>query len=444
MKIIDFKNIVGIVEVFGSFSDKEVVLTTDSRSINGQNVFLALKGENFDGFTYLTQALEQGVEVAIYTDAPGRSEQVKSLSENYPNTLFISVNNTQKYLQDSAAWWVRKWQKDFAGKVLGLTGSNGKTTTKELLYAQAEKIFGDKVMCTAGNFNNHIGVPLTIFNIKEEHEFAIVEMGTNHPGEIEVLCNIANPNYGLITNVGAAHLEFLISEEGVLQEKAALYRYINENGGRFFLNKNDPNLNKLETTKNVTNFGEEGENFLESITNSHIQESYNLWNLRAAYFVLSEILPESKELLLENTSKIKLPDNKRSQWIEDNGKVIFLDAYNANPTSMKSALKSFANKYAQQQEKALYVLGDMNELGDLAQQFHEEVSLLMNDLKIENAIFVGRYAHFYADKFAGRCDVFANREELDDAWIKVSNSYQYIFLKASRSLQLESLIDITD
>lgn len=444
MKIIDFKNIAGIVEVIGSFSDKEVVLTTDSRSISNQNVFLALKGENFDGFTYLTQALEQGVETVIYTSAPGRSEQVKVLSENYPNVLFISVNNTLKYLQDSAAWWVRKWQNDFGGKVLGLTGSNGKTTTKELLFAQAEKIFGQKVMCTAGNFNNHIGVPLTIFNIKEDHEFAIVEMGTNHPGEIEVLCNIANPNYGLITNVGAAHLEFLINEEGVLQEKAALYRYINDNGGSFFLNKNDPNLTKLETTKNVTNFGEEGESFLSKIENQNIQESYNLWNLKVAYFVLSHILPESQEVLLKNTSQIKLPDNKRSQWIEENGKVIFLDAYNANPTSMKSALRSFAQKYAEQQDKALYVLGDMNELGDLAQQFHEEVSLLMNELKIENAIFVGRYAHFYAEKFAGRCEIFVSREDLDDAWLKVSNSYQYIFLKASRSLQLESLIDITD
>jgi len=443
VKVIDLKNIPGIVEVNGSYSDKEVVLTTDSRSITGENVFLALKGENFDGFSYLTKALEQGVEVVIYTSEQGRSEIVKSMKGNYPQVLFIAVNDTLKYLQDSASYWVRKWQKNLGGKVLALTGSNGKTTTKELLFTLAEKLLGDKVMCTGGNFNNHIGVPLTIFKIKECHSFAIIEMGTNHPGEIEALCNIANPDFGLITNIGAAHLEFFKDEKGVLLEKGALYRYINANSGRFYLNQADPNLVTLDINEATVTFGREPKEFFPDLTNEFISESYNLWNLKTALFTLSDIFPQDKDELLKSSENIKLPDNKRSQWIKKNGKEIFLDAYNANPTSMMSALRSFSEKYAEQQDNALYVLGDMNELGDLAQKFHEEVAEFMNDLGIENAIFVGRYAHFYGNKFNGRFEVFVKREDLDSKWHNVLNSYQYIFLKASRSLQLESLIDIT-
>lgn len=442
MKIVELKKIPGIIEEFGAYSDKDIILTTDSRSINGENVFLALKGENFDGFTYLTTALEKGVEVVIYTSEAGRDEKVKALSESYPNVLFLGVNNTLKYLQDAASYWVRKWQNDFGGIVFSLTGSNGKTTTKELIYALAKEAFGEKVICTAGNFNNHIGVPLTIFNIKESHQFAIVEMGTNHPGEIEVLCNIANPKFGLITNIGAAHLEFLISLEGVLEEKSALYRYINSHGGMFYINKADPYLSSLKETENSVGFGDTGRELAE-IENINIQETYNLWNLKVASFVVSQIFPEQRELFLNKAPLVRLPDNKRSQWIEKKGKTIFLDAYNANPTSMKSAIQSFAKKYESEMNKCVFVLGDMNELGDKAKEFHENVAELLNQLEISNAIFVGRYAHYYSGKFSGNAKCFEKREDLDALWPEVLNSYQYIFLKASRSLQLESLIDIT-
>ena len=230
MKVNDFKNIQGIIESNGEYSNTEISITTDSRSMTSENVFLALKGENFDGFDYMNPALEKGVEVVIYTHLPERTEIVKSLKERYKDVLFIAVGNTLKYLQDSASWWMREWQKSNGGITIGLTGSNGKTTTKELLFAQAEIILKDKVLCTAGNFNNHIGVPLTVLRIKNKHKLAIIEMGTNHPGEIEVLCNIANPKFGLITNVGAAHLEFFKDESGVLKEKSSLYDYINKHG----------------------------------------------------------------------------------------------------------------------------------------------------------------------------------------------------------------------
>ena len=444
MKVNDFKNIQGIIESNGEYSNTEISITTDSRSMTSENVFLALKGENFDGFDYMSPALEKGVEVVIYTHLPERTEIVKSLKERYKDVLFIAVGNTLKYLQDSASWWMREWQKSNGGITIGLTGSNGKTTTKELLFAQAEIILKDKVLCTAGNFNNHIGVPLSVLRIKNKHKLAIIEMGTNHPGEIEVLCNIANPKFGLITNVGAAHLEFFKDESGVLKEKSSLYDYINKHGGEFYLNMSDNNLKTLEITKQVYPFGEDESEFYQELNNENIEESYNIWNLKASLFTLSKIYPDKEELLIKNAATIKLPANKRSEWIEKSGKRIFLDAYNANPTSMKSSLESFANKYGDAQEKSLYVVGDMNELGESCQKFHEDISILMNDLKIKNAVFVGRYAHYYESKFNGSSKVYTNREDLLKDWNKVSNSYQYIFLKASRSLQLEALIDITD
>ena len=206
----------------------------------------------------------------------------------------------------------------------------------------------------------------------------------------------------------------------------------------------DNYLKTLEITKQVYPFGEDESEFYQELNNENIEESYNIWNLKASLFTLSKIYPDKEEILIKNAATIKLPANKRSEWIEKSGKRIFLDAYNANPTSMKSSLESFANKYGDAQEKSLYVVGDMNELGESCQKFHEDISILMNDLKIKNAVFVGRYAHYYESKFNGSSKVYTNREDLLKDWNKVSNSYQYIFLKASRSLQLEALIDITD
>lgn len=442
MRIIDLKNIKGIIYSKGSYSDRKISLTTDSRGIKEQNVFLALVGENFDGFNYVTSVLESGVEVVIYTDAPGREEKVETLQKSYPHILFIAVKNSLEYLQDCASWWVRKWQDDFGGKVFGLTGSNGKTTTKELLFSFAKEVFGEKVMCTAGNFNNHIGVPLTIFNIQEHHEFAIIEMGTNHHGEIGALCEIANPNYGFITNIGSAHIEFLGDEEGVLKEKSALYRYINKHGGKFYLNLRDKYLKSLEVTKETIAFGE-SEDFLNELKNDYLSEDYNIWNFKSAFYILCDLCPAEREKLLKISPSVRLPENKRSQWVTQGDQKIFLDAYNANPSSMSFAISSFA-KNVQGKGKALYVLGDMNELGAQASKYHQDIAKQLNDLNVQDAIFVGKFAQDYKSSFSGNGLAFETTAQLKAEWNKVSNSYQYIFLKASRTLQLESLLDITD
>ncbi|EQC43524.1 UDP-N-acetylmuramoyl-tripeptide--D-alanyl-D-alanine ligase [Bacteriovorax sp. Seq25_V] len=444
MKIIDFKNIKGIKYSFGSFSDREISLTTDSRNTEGKNVFIALKGDNFDGYKYLAQTLESGVEVVVFESGPeeeNRQVKVKKLFENYADRLFICVENSLEFLQASAAYWIRKWQSECDGKVLSLTGSNGKTTTKELLLAFSKIIFDDSVISTSGNLNNHIGVPLTIFEVKPTHRFAIIEMGTNHPGEIEVLCNIANPNFGLITNIGSAHIEFLKSEEGILEEKGALYRYVTSYGEKFFLNKDDPYLSTLETKSKVIEFN--SDDLEKSLVNKGIKEDYNQFNLKFAYFVIKNLFPEESAKLTNNFSMIKLPANKRSQWITIGEKKIFLDAYNANPSSMRKAIESICTREDLDFEKSLFVCGDMNELGERAPLYHNEIGELLKMLGVKHVAFVGRYAKHYKAGFGDNALVFEQKSELETDWKKLIESVEFIFLKASRSLQLESLIDIT-
>ncbi len=444
MKIIDLKNIKGIKYSFGNFSDREISLTTDSRSTEGKNVFLALKGENFDGYKYLSQTLEAGVDVVVFEDgeaSENRKSKIEKLFDNYPECLFICVEDTLQFLQASASYWIRKWQSEHDGKVLSLTGSNGKTTTKELLVAFAKIIFDENVISTKGNLNNHIGVPLTIFEVKANHKFAIIEMGTNHPGEIEVLCNIANPNYGLITNIGAAHLEFLISEEGVLDEKGALYRYICNFGEKFYLNKEDKYLTTLETKAKVIEFSKD--NLEKVLNNKGIKEDYNIFNLKVAYFVMKDLFPAESAKLTNNYSMITLPANKRSQWINIDKKRIFLDAYNANPSSMRNAIESICLREDLDFSKSLFVCGDMNELGANTENYHQEIGQLLRSFGVVNVVFVGRYAGYYQSGFGGNALIYQDKKNLENDWKNLTENVEFIFLKASRSLQLESLIDIT-
>lgn len=435
MRIKNLKDIKGIKYDLGNYSDHEIELTTDSRNVTGKNVFLALVGEKFDGFDYLASLLDSSIEVFIYEDKPGRKEIVSKL--NSQNKLFIAVENSLKYLQDAAAFHGEEWKRN-GGKVLALTGSNGKTTTKEILFQFAKAIFGDQSICTAGNLNNHIGVPLTLFSLKSHHKFAIVEMGTNHHGEIEVLADIVNPHFGLITNIGAAHLEFLGSEEGVFEEKTALLRNLLKNNGLFFKNSLDKHLKNIEETKNVIAFTGE----IPDLVNGLIKESYNIHNLNFAYFIFKSLFPSEIEKLNSAYVTIKLPDNKRSQWIEKGENKIFLDAYNANPSSMKESIRSYAKVLGSECEQALLICGDMNELGELAKDYHREVGQLIKELGFKHAAFVGRYSEFYKLGFGESGLYFKTKEELVSKYKELKIKHRYLFIKASRSLQLESLLDI--
>ncbi|MFG1500463.1 UDP-N-acetylmuramoyl-tripeptide--D-alanyl-D-alanine ligase [Halobacteriovorax sp. XZX-3] len=435
MIISDFNKITGLVKKIGKDLDSEILLSTDSRMPNGKNTFVALKGERFDAYDFIEDAIKNGAKSIVLTYSLEREEQIKTLSNKYTETCFFLVNDSLSFLQEAAKYRITEWKSN-GGFVFGLTGSNGKTTTKELLFSLTKSILHDAVICTQGNLNNHIGVPLTIFSIKDDHKFAIVEMGTNHFGEIEVLCEIAQPDYGYITNVGHAHTEFLIDLDGVLKEKSALYRWVKDHGKKFFLNMEDEKLATLAITDKIIPVSSDNVCEFES---EFIKESYNRWNVQAACFILENIFSLS---LFHELKKLRLPENKRAQWINVNDSKIYLDAYNANPTSMKLAITEFA-KQVPSQKNVIFVIGDMNELGDKTQEHHEEIAELLNDLKIKDAIFIGRFSEFYANRYSGESKTFKNLDDFIPNWPSVLNSYDYIFLKASRSLQLERLIDIT-
>ena len=199
----------------GSTTLKSLSISTDSRNLLDANTFVALYGEKFDGYDFLQSVIEKSIQLVIFKDELGRE---KDFCERFPNQEYIIVNDTILFLQDLAKFHIESWKKK-GGLAIGITGSNGKTTNKEILKSLLDEVFPEKVLATKGNFNNHIGLPKTIFDLDETHNIAILEMGTNHPGEIAILAKIAKPKAGFITNIGRAHLEYLINLEGVFELK---------------------------------------------------------------------------------------------------------------------------------------------------------------------------------------------------------------------------------
>ncbi|MGI4991307.1 UDP-N-acetylmuramoyl-tripeptide--D-alanyl-D-alanine ligase [Halobacteriovorax sp. GFR7] len=435
MLISDLNKVSGLIKRIGKDLDIDILLSTDSRMSDDKNTFVALKGERFDAYSFIPDAIKNGAKAIVLTHSKEREEEIRTLIEKNTELCFFLVEDSLSFLQEAAKFRIIEW-KNHGGFVFGLTGSNGKTTTKEMLFSLAKSFLHEAVICTQGNLNNHIGVPLTIFSIKDEHKFAIIEMGTNHFGEIEVLCEIAQPDYGYITNIGHAHTEFLIDLNGVLKEKSALYRWVKDHGKKFFLNMEDEKLATLEVTDKIVPVSKKNVYEFES---DFIKESYNRWNVQASCFVLENIFSLS---LFHELKILRLPENKRAQWINVNDSKIYLDAYNANPTSMRLAIREFA-KQVPDTKKVIFIIGDMNELGDKTQEHHEAIADLLNELGIKNSVFIGRFAKFYKNNFGGASQTYANLDDFISNWPVVLNSYDYIFLKASRSLQLERLIDIT-
>ena len=331
---------------------------TDSRKITKGCIFFALQGDNFNGNKFALQALEKGAVYAIVDEEDYATSN---------NTLLF--NNVLKTLQALATYH----RNYCTAKIIGLTGSNGKTTTKELVHAVLSKKYN--TTATKGNLNNHIGVPLTLLSIKKDTEIAIVEMGANHQKEIEFLCTIAQPDFGYITNFGKAHLEGFGGVEGVIKGKSELYQYLIAHDKHIFLNADDP-IQEQKLRTYIKKFGYSAQNhqyyIIEllgtdpyvrlkaegtSIT-SQLIGAYNFTNCCAAILIgkyFNVLLPDVKDAI-----ESYIPQNNRSQIIEKNGVHIILDAYNANPTSMKAALENFK---AIKAKKKVVFLGDMFELG---------------------------------------------------------------------------------
>ena len=417
-------------------------VTTDSRNCPEGSMFFALKGESFNGNRYAGKALEAGAKYAVVDE-----KDAKNGSDN-----IILVNDVLKTLQELAAYH-REW---LGIPIIAITGTNGKTTTKELTREVLKQKFN--VKATEGNYNNHIGVPLTLLSFTKETEFGVVEMGANHPGEIGFLCNIAKPDFGLITNIGKAHLEGFGSIEGVMKTKGELYDYLSKNAGTIFVNKDNPYLNKMLPEDADTVFygtssndglvqGETaGKDFFlklkwkNNITGkkhelmTNLIGDYNLENVLAA--VTTGCYFNVDEKNINNAIKEYIPSNNRSQYLQTDKNEILLDAYNANPSSMQKALENF--KKIDGSNKAL-ILGSMKELGADSEQEHRELIKKIKELNADKVFLVGN--EFSPDlSLIPEALFFNGVEELAGYLDEHTLSGYKILVKGSRSNKLEKII----
>ncbi len=379
-------------------------VTTDSRKVTPGCVFVALKGEHFDGNAFVEQAREAGAEYVI------------------------SGENALAELQDLA----RAWRRELGLPILGITGTNGKTTTKELCAAVLKTKYN--LYYTQGNLNNQLGVPLTLLSITRAHEMAIVEMGASHPGDIQELVEIAEPNCGLITNVGKAHLQGFGSFEGVQKTKAELYDYLRAHGGYCFRNMDNPYLAKmagdLKTIGYTTGTMPEG---------THLVGGYNAENVSAAICV-GKHFGISEQAALE-AIRAYVPSNNRSQLMQTDKNTVVVDAYNANPTSMTAAIEAFDRSpitIHQSPKPKAYILGAMRELGDYSHLEHQNIVNMLLERKADKVMLVGEEYKQTTAPYP----VFDDVEALCEHLQKEPLSGYTILLKGSRSNQLEKVIPL--
>lgn len=443
----------------------ELDFVVDTRKYQHPAAFVAIPGSRVNPLDLIEGLLSQECPLVVYQDSPENCKKVADLSSRYPSTYFLAVSDSVTFLQELTHQHIQDWKKRSPkNTVFAISGSNGKTTHKEMLSHILKEILPGKVVATEKNNNNHLGVPLTILDVKAETEFLVLELGSNHPGEIKTLCDISSPNAGLTTNIGATHLEFFGDEEAVFLEEGYLYHSVKDNTsgkGFYLINVDDSYLKRFESTSGSIRYGtspdaeariEYGEHSTSihyqgrvlSVENSQVSGKHNKLNLITCSFIARHFYPEKEQQILQAASSF-VPTKNRSQWIEFDGRSVFLDAYNANPSSMRAALVGFKETLEQKGvalSSACVVLGDMNELGDSTPRYHQETGRLVKQLGFTHVYFVGRFAQFYLEGFpeaAGRSSAQAFKEEYRGHCLR---EHAVHFIKGSRSLQLESLFDI--
>ena len=385
----------------------------DSRNVKKNSIFIALNGENFDGNNFAKEALDRGCAYAIIDNNKYKKDE-----------RFILVENGLETLQNLA----QHHRKQLNIPVIGITGTNGKTTTKDLITDVLSKNY--KTYATQGNLNNHIGVPLSVLSITINIEIAIIEMGANHIGEILALCKIAQPNHGLITNIGKAHLEGFGSPEGVIIAKKELYGYLKQNKGIVFVNSDNPLLMELSNTQNRVIY-----EISKKTINTHLIGKHNLENILAAMCVGHHF--GVKESDIEQAIENYQPADNRSQIIKTKKNTVLLDAYNANPMNMEAVI----NHVSQMQvEKKIVILGDMLELGSYSLQEHQAVTDLLKKQNFNRVILVGE--NFSKVKNSINCKHFADTAAASN-WLKHQNIKDaFILIKGSRGIELEKLMEV--
>ena len=425
---------------------KHPVVTTDSRNCPHDSIFFALSGEKFDGNDFIEQALQNGAAYAV-GDRDGLPE----------DNRIIRVDNALQSLQKLATYHRKKLNT----KVIAITGTNGKTTTKELVAVALSTQYS--TLFTQGNLNNHIGVPLTLLRLKPEHRFAVIEMGANHPGEIRELCRIADPDFGLITNVGKAHLEGFGSFEGVVRTKTELYDYIREKNGTIFVNIDNPILKERSENANRVFYGTSSEAFVqgriiesdsvlemewnlspspspqgEGSLRGHIKTqlvgNYNFENVLAAICVAEYWNVETEKL--NQAIANYTPTNNRSQHLKTQRNQLIIDAYNANPSSMQVALDNFLNLKV---SPKMAIIGEMKELGEYSSDEHQKLVERLQESAIDKVILCGENFQNIRS-IAPEWRIFQHTLELLE-YLQFENfSGFHILIKGSRTNQLEKTI----
>ncbi|MBI2521529.1 MAG: UDP-N-acetylmuramoyl-tripeptide--D-alanyl-D-alanine ligase [Bdellovibrio sp.] len=435
-------------------------ISTDSRLISPHQVFVALVGDKFDGADYLEACFARGVRSFVLNGNKRNESLAKNLFAKDANLQFIFVTDTNIFLGELARQYLQRLRKTRKIVVIGITGSNGKTTTKDMLYHLLNAALPGKVHKTQGNLNNHIGLPLTILSSRPDHEIVILEMGTNHPGEIDYLCNIAMPDAGILTSVGDSHLEFFGDRAGVFKEKRLLHEYVMKssqalfvtNGddsllstlplskSTYFVGINNGNIKINHTFYNQLMLNDSGEQYI--LENDYLIGIHNFVNLAMAFTLALKLWPDKKTLLV-NSIKTFRPHNNRSEVRIEDGHFIFLDAYNANPSSMETSLNSFVEYVmmkGHQLSDCLFIIGDMNELGEHAREGHERIGRLLRSHGIANIIFIGKYSDYYLKGLGGKClGQFRNADDCKNKMAAFLQNKACIFVKGSRSIKLETL-----
>ena len=409
-------------------------ITRNSKEVKEGDIFWALKGDRFDGNRFAEEALDKGAHIAVIDDKKKNIVKEKR---------FFYVEDTLKALQE-----LGQFHRKYVGMpTIAITGSNGKTTTKELVNAVLSQRY--RTAATYKNLNNHIGVPLTLLDIPEDTDIAIVEMGTNHFGEIETLTKIVDPDFGIITSIGKAHLEEFKDLDGVLKEKSALFDYLKQKGGMAFVNLDDPLIKKAAEGMKSYTFSYQNhpdadvqlQDISESpelkirLNNTDIQTKitgkYNLSNIGYAiatgkFFNLSD--DEIKQALEHYT-----PKDMRSQIVEQNGNLIILDAYNANPTSMKAALNNLLQMSG---KRKVAVLGDMFELGNEAAVEHQAIADFVKEHGIEAYLIGEHFAHTQTS-----LPKFKTTQDFIDSGLFDTIKDADILIKGSRGMALEKILE---
>ena len=398
-------------------------VTTDSRKVAAGNLFVALRGANFNGNLYAVKALESGAAYAIVDERPAADTPTDILER------IVVVDDSLLALQALAAEHRQRLQIP----ILGIVGSNGKTTTKELVSRVLAERF--TVYATRGNLNNHIGVPLTLLAMDSSVEFGVVEMGASAQGEIALLCSICRPNYGIITNIGNAHLEGFGGHEGIIKGKGELYDYLNANGGTAFVAQQDEVLTLMASVR--LNMAVEPYPYtLSEGYKSNLSGEYNSRNIAAAVAVgrYFNIAPERIAAAIESY----IPENNRSQeQITAHGNRLIIDCYNANPSSMEVAIANIASK----EGAKLLILGDMLELGQWSESEHRRILELAASIGRVEMILVGEHFRRAAHSLALDAVCFKSTAEAAAYLAQSRLSNRTILLKGSRGIALEKLIN---